>query len=194
MYKDTAKSELDSVDIWFSIGARRYCKRLSLAAHKFDTCKKAWEAADVDTLDVTNDFRGIKVNSIEHWISDSCNDPGVLSRDDTLICFGFSNVPKWQGAYGRHSLPKKPKGYVCWGADSAVVDDQPGMRRFYYYVGPNLNEGDSGGPMFRVRPDGAGGSLIEFMGIQAAVAITGYVNYSTVVKKKEIMKKLFYSK
>jgi hypothetical protein len=100
---------------------------------------------------------------------------------DTVICHGFSNIGSSIPEYDASSLPRKPRGHIRLGVDTAGDVKDTAYVLWYYFVRPDLSQGDSGAPVFRVRSDSMGKKTVELIGVQSGSR--RHPRQSTVLKQ-----------
>ena len=183
----------DSMDIWFfnEPGKGTYI-RLSMDAYRAGQCETADKRADVDTMDVTAWIKNVKVSSVERLTCGPCGGDDTLRKRDTVVCYGYSNFQREQYNYGPASVPSAPNASIGLGRKIPGRDGKTKMKDHYYFIHPKLHEGDSGGPVFRIRSDANGNKIVGFMGIQSGSKENG--NRSTITKQIEMMRLLDHLK
>jgi len=147
-------------------------RRVSLEAHKARPCMTNRMVADADTLNVTAWFRDIQVNSIEELTCKSCCEQDSLSTGDTLVSYGFSHVK--DPVHFRIETPTDNEGNLV-------------LAKWYYFIAPILDTGDSGSPVFRIH--GKKGKAVEFVGLQSSTA--QHKKYSIITKRRYIPGQFF---
>jgi hypothetical protein len=193
-FPSTSKEWPDSLDIWFQVDSNNYTyRRVPLDSQVVAPHKSRAEIVDVSAVDVSVAFEGVHINSVERLVCSQC-DLDSLSKKDTLVCYGFSNVFDSQPNYGSttHAVID-PIGRVREGY-GVPLDDVVNytLKNQYYFIHRKLCKGDSGTPLFRIISDGSSNNRAELIGVQSATR--RHKNYSTITMQACMMQQLFYSK
>lgn len=183
------------VKIWYKDRSDKPAYRLIPLPDKIikTPCISAVALADADTLNVSEYFKDVDVNTIEGF-RPGPNEDHMFSPCDTVVAYGYPSESN-----DLDTLDIRPnlvsEGYISYSRDmphDQQVDVDNQLFTSYFAVEPAMPPGVSGAPVFRISLAGDNGPIIRLCGIQSGTRAdwkTSYIVQENVLWRDFQLKK-----